>query len=72
MFPNDLPKYPYTLALYRRNNFGQPCVWFAAPFDHESIEIYHGIVGKTITHDIICTNRKPSEEVFSFYFFLYF
>lgn len=63
MFPNDLPKYPYTLALYRRNNFGQPCVWFAAPFDHESIEIYHGIVGKTITHDIICTNRKPSEEV---------
>lgn len=53
----------YFLALYRRNNFGQPCVWTASPFDDTSIEIYHGIVGKTITREIINTNRKPEDEI---------
>lgn len=53
----------YTLALYRRNNFGQPCVWYAAPFDHSSIEVFHGIVGKTITREIIKTTRDPEDEV---------
>lgn len=53
----------YNFGLYRRNNFGQPCVWYTHPFDHASIEVYHGIVGKTITHDIIHTRRKPEDEV---------
>ena len=53
----------YQLSLYRRNNFGQPCVWIATPFDYTSIEVYHGIVGKTITRDIIHTHRKPEDEV---------
>lgn len=53
----------YTLALYRRNNFGQPCVWYARAFDFAAIEIFHGIVGKTITHEIIKTNRKAQDEV---------
>lgn len=53
----------YTLALYRRNNFGQPCVWYAAPFDHSSIEVFHGIVGKTITREIIKTTRDPDDEI---------
>lgn len=53
----------YQLSLYRRNNFGQPCVWIATPFDFTSIEVYHGIVGKTITRDIIHTHRKPEDEV---------
>lgn len=55
----------YNFGLYRRNNFGQPCVWYARPFDHASIEVFHGIVGKTITREIIATKREPREEVSS-------
>ena len=55
----------YNFGLYRRNNFGQPCVWYAHPFDHTSIEVFHGIVGKTITHEIININREPRAEITS-------
>lgn len=55
--------FPYLFALYRRNNFGQPCVWYAKPFDLNTIEILHGIVGKALTHEIIRTKRKPQDEV---------
>lgn len=55
--------FSYQLAYYRRNNFGQPCVWYARPFDFDSIIIYHGIVGKTITSEIIHIYRKPNDEV---------
>lgn len=55
----------YNFGLYRRNNFGQPCVWYATPFDHASIEVFHGIVGKTITREIIATKREPRAEVSS-------
>ena len=55
----------YNFGLYRRNNFGQPCVWYAAPFGHSSIEVFHGILGKTITREIIATKREPKAEVVS-------
>lgn len=55
----------YNCGLYRRNNFGQPCVWYAHPFDHASIEVFHGILGKTITREIITTNREPRAEITS-------
>lgn len=55
----------YIFGLYRRNNFGQPCVWYAKPITHTSIEVFHGIVGKTITREIINTNRNPREEITS-------
>lgn len=55
----------YNFGLYRRNNFGQPCVWYATPFDHASIEVFHGIVGKTIIREIIATNREPRAEITS-------
>jgi hypothetical protein len=55
----------YNFGLYRRNNFGQPCVWYAHPFDHASIEVFHGILGKTITREIITTNREPRAEITS-------
>lgn len=55
----------YNFGLYRRNNFGQPCVWYARPFDHASIEVFHGILGKTITREIIATNREPRAEITS-------
>lgn len=60
---NPSPNYNYMLAYYRRNNFGQPCVWAAYPWDDFHIEVYHGIVGKTITREIIRTDRKPKDEV---------
>ena len=36
----------YNFGLYRRNNFGQPCVWYARPYNNTSIEVFHGIIGK--------------------------
>lgn len=53
----------YQLGYYRRNNFGQPCIWYARPFDDDSIIVYHGIVGKTITSEIINVHRKPADEI---------
>lgn len=63
MFPNNLPDFPYIKALYRRNNFGQPCVWFVTPNTTHSIIVYHGIIGKTISKEIINLNRLASAEV---------
>ena len=57
--------FDYKKGLYRRNNFGQPCVWYARPLDYNSIEVFHGIIGKTITNDIIYINRVPKEEITS-------
>lgn len=57
--------FDYKYALYRRNNFGQPCVWHAEPFNDTSIKIIHGILGKTITHEIVLTNRKVIDEISS-------
>ena len=48
--------FDYNKGLYRRNNFGQPCVWYARPLDYNSIEVFHGIISKTITKDIIYIN----------------
>lgn len=53
----------YQLGYYRRNNFGQPCVWYARPFDNDSIIVYHGIVGKTVTSEIIHINRNAADEI---------
>lgn len=55
----------YNSGLYRRNNFGQPCVWHAEPIDRTSICISHGILGKTITRDIVNVLRAPREEITS-------
>lgn len=55
--------FDYKKGLYRRNNFGQPCVWYARSLDYNFIEVFHGIIGKTITKDIIYINRVPKEEI---------
>ena len=62
MFPFD-----YIHAIYRKNNFGQPCVWHAEPCGKNEIMIYHGILGKTITKDIIYTTRNSNDEIESRY-----
>ena len=58
-----LYSFPYLFALYRRNNFGQPCVWYATEFDNSSIQVTHGIIGKTLTVEVIKTTRKPQDEI---------
>lgn len=54
--------FDYRQALYRRNNYGQPCVWMARPCNFHTIEIFHGIVGKTISYEEIHVNRCPKDE----------
>lgn len=55
--------FDYQLGYYRRNNFGQPCVWYARQCDDDSIIVFHGIVGKTITSEIIHIHRNPVDEI---------
>lgn len=51
-------------ALYRRNNYGQPCIWFCKPDDvfPFHIVVYHGIVGKTIIEERFSTDRVLEDE----------
>ena len=55
----------YIDALYRKNNHGQPCVWMALPRSENQYEVYHGIVGKTISSTTIATHRKAKDEIAS-------
>lgn len=53
----------YLTALYRRNNYGQACVWEATEHNINTIHIKHGIIGKTITDEYITTRRKVEDEI---------
>lgn len=54
----------YINALYRKNNFGQPCVWYANfTTEPSTIKVYHGILGKTITTESIYTLRSTKDEI---------
>lgn len=55
----------YLTALYRRNNYGQVCVWEATKKDICTVHIRHGIIGKTITDEYITTKRKVEDEISS-------
>ena len=52
----------YNLAYYRRNNKGQPTIWYGVAFNN-IVEIYYGILGKTITNETIKTNRGGEAEL---------
>lgn len=58
----------YKQALYRRNNFDQPCVWYAEEYGNIGA-IYHGIVNKTIRKESFIPKGKRSvlEEIKSRY-----
>ena len=57
-------EFNYIEALYRRNNFNQPCVWFARPsMNFKQIEVFHGTVGKKITKETINIVRLVDEEI---------
>lgn len=54
----------YINALYRKNNFGQPCVWYADfTTEPSTIKVYHGILGKIITTELIYTLRSTKDEI---------
>lgn len=55
----------YLTALYRRNNYGQVCVWEAVKRDGHLIHIRHGIIGKTILDEVVTTRRKVEDEISS-------
>lgn len=54
----------YKEALYRKNNFGQPCFWEIEIYDLATnrLKIRHGIIGKKTIKEIIRTNRNPYDE----------
>lgn len=51
-------------ALYRRNNYNQPCIWFCKPDNlfPFHIVVYHGIIGKTIIEERFSTDRVLEDE----------
>ena len=54
----------YLEALYRRNNFNEPCVWYAKPStNYTQIEIFHGTLGKKITIETINITRSAESEI---------
>lgn len=55
----------YLTALYRRNNYGQICVWEAVKRDDHFIHIRHGIIGKTMLDEVVATRRKVEDEISS-------
>lgn len=55
----NLP-FDYTKALYRRNNYNQPCVWFATTNGDSEIVVYHGILGNKIITDFIPVGYKKA------------
>ena len=53
----------YNKILYRLNNKGQPTIWWAVTNGTSNIIVTHGILGKTITNEVIYTGRLPIDEV---------
>lgn len=55
----------YKTALYRKNNFNQPCFWEIDIYNvtTPSIRIRHGIIGKKVITEFISTKRKLEDEI---------
>ena len=53
----------YTQGLYRKNNHGQPCVWFVEAIGTNTYKIFHGILGKTISTSTHKTHRNAKDEI---------
>lgn len=60
-----LDEIDYTKAVYRRNNYGQPCIWYAeesAEFPFH-INVYSGILNKTVRKEVFRTDRIIADEL---------
>jgi predicted DNA-binding WGR domain protein len=55
----------YQKALYRKNNFNQPCFWEISVYDlvTQRLIIRHGIIGKKTIIDIVKTHRSVYDEI---------
>ncbi len=56
-------RFDYIKCLYRKNNHGQPCMWYAEEAGINSYRIYHGIVGKQISTSFHNTHRLAKDEI---------
>lgn len=54
-------------TLYRRNNHGKPCYWYAECISQNVYDIHHGIVGGANIITTVCTKRASINEVRSKY-----
>ena len=57
----------YIKALYRRNNYNEPCFWIAYPLNNDTICIEHGIVNKNLIGYNVKTDRNINDEINSRY-----
>ena len=55
--------FPFIKGFYRRNNYGEPYVWYGEVIGTNSIKIYYGIVGKNISNQILFTTRDADKEL---------
>ena len=53
----------YLTALYRKNNFGQPCFWEATAINSRAIKIEYGILGKTVQTEFINVKDRVNDAV---------
>lgn len=58
-------KFNFILAMYRRNNLGRPCVWYAEPYNESEYIVHYGIVGKKITTTYHIAVRDVNAEIAS-------
>lgn len=56
-------RFNYLNCLYRKNNHGQPCMWYAEEAGINSYKIHHGIVGKQISTSFHNTHRLAKDEI---------
>ena len=55
--------FPFIKGLYRKNNYGEPYVWYGETITPTTIRIYYGVIGKGISNQIINTTRDSSKEL---------
>lgn len=55
--------FDYLTALYRKNNFGQPCMWSINKLDGTHYEIKHGIIDKKISRSIYKSKININKEI---------
>lgn len=59
--------FDYRQAIYRKNNFNNPCVWYCHPITNNNIEVIHGRLDGKLTTDTFYTTRDVNAEVSSRY-----
>lgn len=55
--------FPFIKGLYRKNNYGEPYVWYGEVAGKNALKIYYGIIGKNISNQILLTTRDEYKEL---------